>query len=86
MFWKRNNSGLRNHVSQEFHGCVRKGALGRVDRQAIFLQHLEELGEMLHVFFHGSAGNQMIVQVCENKREVTKQAIHQPLESLSRVH
>jgi hypothetical protein len=42
--------------------------------------------EMFQVFLQGSTGNQMIVQVGENKWELAKQGIHRPLEGLSSVH
>jgi hypothetical protein len=50
-----------DHVSQEFH---RRG--GKVTLTSIILQYLEELGEMLHVFFQDSVCYQVIIQVGDN--------------------
>jgi len=63
-------------VTQEFHLSGGKSAFTWIDCQAIVLQHLEELGKMIHMLFQGAACNQMVVQVSENKREVAEQTVH----------
>jgi hypothetical protein len=37
------------------------------------------------MFFQGAAGDEMIIQICEDKREVAEQLIHEPLKRLSRI-
>ena len=59
--------------------------LGGVDGEAVFLQDPEKLLQMEQMFFHVAAGNQVIVQVCENEREVAEQLIHESLERLGGV-
>jgi hypothetical protein len=35
------------------------------------------------MFLQGAAGDEMVIQVCEDEREVAKQLVHEALEGLS---
>ena len=59
-----------------------KGAFGRVDYQAILLQDGEELLEVFQVFLQGAAGDDVVVEVGEDKGQVAEELVHQPLEGL----
>jgi hypothetical protein len=37
------------------------------------------------MLFQGAAGDEMVIQVCEDEREVAKQLVHKTLEGLSRI-
>ncbi len=41
------------------------------------MQDLKKLLKMKQMFFQGAAGDEMIVQIGENKREVAEQLIHE---------
>jgi hypothetical protein len=83
---QRTDAVFINHVAQEFHRSGGKDAFTWINHQAVVLQHLEELGKVFHVFFQCSAGDQVIIQVSENKRKFAEQTVHQPLECLSSIH
>jgi len=50
--------------------------LGLIDCEPIFLQHLEEHSQVMHMLLQCGTGNQMVIQVSEHKREVSKKPIH----------
>jgi predicted Zn-ribbon and HTH transcriptional regulator len=57
-----------------------------VDSQTAVLQDLEEMGQVFLMFFQCAACFQMVIQISEHKWEAAEQAVHQTLESLSRIH
>ena len=77
-----NDASLTDHVTQKLEGSDCKGTLGGVDCEAVLLQHLEKLPQVLQVLFHGGAGDEVIVQVREDEGKMTEATVHEALEGL----
>jgi hypothetical protein len=73
---QRDDARLGDHVTQELERGDSEHTLGRVDCEAVFLQHRKELGEMFQVFLHGGTGNEVVIQVCEHEGQMAKKSIH----------
>jgi hypothetical protein len=55
---------------------VQKNTLGRIYCQTILLENLKDLLQVIQVFLQGAPGDEAIVQVCKEKRQVAKQVVH----------
>ncbi len=82
---ERGDTRLIHHMTQKLERRNSEHTLSRIDGQTILLQDLKKLLEMQQVFFQGAAGNEVVVQVCENEWQVSKQLIHEALERLSNI-
>jgi hypothetical protein len=73
---------LRSHtiggdaMAQEINGGGGKNALGRINLKAVDVEQLEKLTQVAVVVLQGLAGNEVVVQVGEEERQVTKNSVH----------